>query len=242
MERTSFTYRSVADCWSLALIIGLLLAIGPLFAPIAAVAENHPDVQKPGDPPERFKGMPFQTFLASGDYMTALREHALNYERKYGPCATPEFAGRLNVGRASFATTISDHGVPPQWLEVVKITGCDDPFPRNILVMIVEGELRYFPLLLGKSISRTDAILQRDVVRSVILSERAVAQRSGCSKSDKVRLLSAVLLHQKKSGASTIWEEGWALQNCHGRKLLKIHFKTSPEGGTDFVIEQHPKN
>ena len=226
----------------MAIIIVVLLAIVRLVAPSPAGAENNQDVRKPSDPPERFRGIPFRNFLASRDYMVALGEYALNYEREYGPCATPEFAGRLNVGRASFATTISDHGVPPQWLEVVKITGCDDPFPRNILVMIVEGELRYFPLLLGKSISRTDAILQRDVVRSVILSERAVAQRSGCSKSDKVRLLSAVLLHQKKSGASTIWEEGWALQNCHGRKLLKIHFKTSPEGGTDFVIEQHPTN
>lgn len=240
MKRAAFPREPVCDSWPRAAIVFVFLAIVGALAPVMARAENNDSVQKPGDPPANFKDMPFLSYLGSADYLTALREHALTYERKYGPCTTPGFAGRLNVGRVSFPTPFPGHGMPPQWLEVVKITGCDTPFPRNILVMIVAGELRYFPLLLGKSISRTDAVLQRDVVRSVIISERATAQRSGCSKSGAVRLLSAVLLSQKKTGEGAIWEEGWTIRTCRGRKLLKIHFRAAPDGGTDFIIQRPP--
>jgi hypothetical protein len=164
----------------------MFLAIS-VIAYLPAVAQNGKTVR--GDPPDKIGGMPFPKFVNSQFYFDELAREVLTYEASVGPCEQPEDVTREQLGRPQIAAEFPNLGFPPQWMEVVSVKGCNMSHERAVLVLYINQKLIYLPLIAGQGLSRFDVILQRDIIRSVISLEKALATRQGCGQSDHVGIV-----------------------------------------------------
>lgn len=224
---------------SLRTMRGILFPV--MLAIAVAVATAQTGHAASGDPPSEIGGMPFAKFINSQFYFTELAREVLAYEAGVGPCAGSDNVSRVQMGRPQVAMEFPKLGFPPQWMEVVKVTGCEPIHNRAVLVLYIDRRLIYLPLVGGSGLSRFDVVLQRDVIRTLVASERVHAQRAGCALSDHIGIISTKITarHEKPDGLH--WEEIWTVTNCQGEKKLTVDFTSSGEGGTDFTIRQPAK-
>ncbi|MDA7946273.1 MAG: hypothetical protein MPJ78_02215 [Hyphomicrobiaceae bacterium] len=213
-----------------------------IFVGVLAVASLATTVfaqeHRPGEPPEHINGEPFRKFVNGHGYFDQLAEEVMQYEARIGACATPEKVERLNAGRPQIPTRFARLGIPPQWMEVLKVTGCGKPVERAVLVLYIEKKLLFLPLVAGNALSRFDVVLQRDVVKTLIPVERVLAIRSGCSGKDSIRILDTHTLSKVSIKGGLAWEEEWRLTNCKGAKSVRVSYSSRKDGETTFQIKQ----
>lgn len=123
-------------------------------------------------------------------------------------------------------------------MEILKVSGCDKPVERAVLVLYANKKLVILPLINGKALSRLDVILQRDVITTLVTTERILATRLGCRPDAPVRILDTRTLSNTVTEGGLAWEEEWRLANCKGEKRVKVSYRSRMGGGTDFTIEQ----
>ncbi len=209
---------------------------------LAAAAAGQAAKTAPGDPPADIGSIPFNKFVNSQFYFNELAREVLAYEAGVGPCAGSDNVTRIRIGRPQIAMEFPKLGFPPQWMEIVAVTGCESPHNRAVLVLYVDRKLIYLPLVGGSGLSRFDVILQQDVIRTVISAERVHARRAGCKPADHIGIVSTRALTRQEQAEGVHWEEIWTVINCKGEKQLTIGFTSSSGGGTDFTIRQPGKN
>ena len=192
----------------------------------------------PGEPPEEIDGKLFREYANSHEYFDRLAQATMRYEMKIGPCATPKEVVRIRAGRPQIPSRIPKLGIPPQWMEVLKVSGCEKPVIRPVLVVYANKKLIIAPLISGEGLSRFDVILQRDVIATLMTTEHVLAKRAGCSGDAAVRILNTRMLSKKTVEAGLVWEEEWQLANCKGEKRVKIGYEYHDNRGTDFTISQ----
>jgi len=192
----------------------------------------------PGDPPKEINGVPFRKYANSHAYFDELAKEAMQYEAQLGSCAKPEKVERLNAGRPQILTKFPRLGTPPQWMEVLRITGCEEPVERAVLVFYINGKTVFLPLVSGNALSRFDVVLQRDVIKTLIPVERVLGIRAGCARDAVVRILDTKTVSKKEIEGGLAWEEEWELANCNGGKRVRVSFSSGKDDGTSFQINQ----
>lgn len=216
----------------------ILVATILVFAVVAARGQAAKPA--PGDPPSDIGGIPFAKFVNSQFYFIELAKEVLAYEAGTGPCSGSDNVIRKQIGRPQIAMEIPELGSPPQWMEIVEVTGCERPHDRAVLVLYVNRKLIYLPLVGGSGLSRFDVILQRDVIRTLMSTEQVHALKAGCKPADHIGIVSTKALTRQAEGV--YWEEVWKVVNCKGEKELTVGFTPSTGGGTDFTIRPTGKN
>lgn len=192
----------------------------------------------PGEPPKEINGQPFRKYVNSHAYFDEMAKEAMQYEALLGSCGTPEKVDRLNAGRPQILTKLPQLGTPPQWMEVLRISGCEEPVKRAVLVLYVNRMPLFLPLVSGNGLSRYDVILQRDVIKALIPVERALGVRAGCPKDAAVRILNTKTLSKKEIEGGLTWEEEWQLSTCKGEKRVRVSYTSQEGSGTRFQIRQ----
>ncbi|MEM7621421.1 MAG: hypothetical protein AAF228_13425 [Pseudomonadota bacterium] len=188
--------------------------------------------------PKDVAGLPIHSFLHSKAYKHVLEKNIIAYEKKFGPCASPRFAGRVDVARSKIPKSFPEAGLIPQWIEIIKIEGCDKPFNRFVLVGVINDVPTFHPMLSGNALSLLDMVVEKDVLATLMESEHKHASISGCQKADMIRIHDAQLLSHKQEGETLYWNEVWHISNCKDFKKLTIRFETNPRTGTQFSIHQ----
>jgi len=223
----------------------LMTMRGFLFSVMLAIAatgvSGHIACAAPGDPPVEIGGMPFAKFINSQFYFTELAREVLAYEAGVGPCTGSDNVSRVQMGRPQIAMEFPKLGFPPQWMEVVQVSGCEPIHDRAVLVLYVDRRLIYLPLIGGSGLSRFDAVLQRDVIGALVAAERVHAQRAGCALRDHIGIVTTKVIARVEKADGLYWEEIWTIANCRGEKELTVGFAPSSSGGTDFTIRQPEK-
>ncbi|MEM7427959.1 MAG: hypothetical protein AAF441_17845 [Pseudomonadota bacterium] len=206
---------------------------GTIAATCALAVTTHasPSHAKPGDPPQTVNGMSLNDYLGSEGYWTGLKSYVLKYERVLGPCPTPKFERRIKAVPARQAIAVPGAGVPPQWYEILEIKGCSSPFKRMVFTALVKGRVMHRAMLSGGS--KTDPVLQWDVLKALVPHQRSSAEKAGCTPGSPVRLLGAKLV---PGGNATRWSEIWGVADCTGIRELKLSFTTSAAGGTVWKL------
>ena len=134
--------------------------------------------------------------------------------------------------------SIPDFGFVPQWIEIVKIGGCEHNHELNILIALIDGAPRFFPLLPGNGLSLLDFTVSQDVMTTLINFEKSHALTVGCKKNDPIRIHQIRLQTYKKERDDIIWNEVWDISNCKAHKSLTVYFTANPVSGTHFTIHQ----
>ncbi len=214
-------------------LTSLFLLAASAIAVVATAQDRHP-----GDPPDEISGEPFREFVNGHVYFDELAREAMQYEAQVGACATPEKVERLNAGRPQILTKLPRLGTPPQWMEILKVSGCEKPIERAVLVLYIERKLVFLPLVAGNALSRFDVLLQRDVIKTLIRVERALAVRAGCNGKDSIRIVDTKTLSKQSIEGGLAWEEQWHLANCKGAKSVLVSYSSAKTGGTTFQIKQ----
>ena len=208
------------------------------FAALGAGGFANAQKTYPGDPPKEVNGQPFRKYVNSHAYFDEMAKETMQYEALLGRCGTPEKVDRLSAGRPQIPTKLPQLGTPPQWMEVLKISGCDEPVTRAVLVLYVNRTPLFLPLVTGNGLSRYDVVLQRDVIKALIPVERALGVRAGCPKDAAVRILDTKTLSKKEIEDGLTWEEEWQIATCKGQKRVRISYTSQQGSGTRFQIRQ----
>ncbi len=221
-------------------------AICLVFLAFSAQARSaQPDSQIPTENsnvlPAHIGGVPFSNFLRSRSYLRILKNNALSHERAYGMCSTPVFQGRVETGRPQAPRSLPVFGIVPQWIEVVEIGGCKTTHQLHVLIALVDGAPRFYPLLPGDGLSLLDFTITNDVMSTLIEFEKSHALTAGCKKTDPIRIHRIRLVNYKKDDENIVWNEIWDIANCKTRKSLTVNFTANPTIGTRFTIHQ-PKS
>ncbi len=188
--------------------------------------------------PSRVNGLPTQEYLQSSTYIETLKKTVLDYETVYGACSTPKFKARVNIGIPQNPWSLPEIGIAPQWIEVIRISGCKDTYLRNVLVVALERGTKLFPLISGNALSLVDFTLQQDVINTLIASENITAKNLGCKNEDRIRIFTTKMMSYEHKEEIIHWNEIWTISNCKEHKELTLEFKMSPITGTEFTIHQ----
>lgn len=192
--------------------------------------------------PKEVAGFPIENFLQTKSYLKVLQNSVIDFEKRVGACETPVFSGRIDIALPQIARAFPEVGVVPQWLEIIEVAGCEQPFQRYVLVGIVDDAPKFYPLFTGNALSALDMVVENDVLKTLLASEKKHAVAAGCDVQDAIRVHTTTLLSHKQNDDTLAWTEAWHIANCKGQKTLTIEFETNPEMGTRFAIHQPEKS
>lgn len=188
----------------------------------------------PGAPPASVGGMTLSNYLGSHTYWSQLKSFVIQYESALGPCRTPLLNKRQRAAPAKHPVNVPNFGIPPQWIEVLDIEGCEQTFTREIATMMIDGKPRFMPFLRGNSMA--DPFLQIDVLRTLMPLARSEASKAQCHHANDVRIIEAKLINRRRGNEHLIWSEEWHVENCHGVHAYNVKFNQKAGQGTTFSI------
>jgi len=187
--------------------------------------------------PDRIKGTPAARFLSSAGYLKGLADYVLKYERAVGACATATRVRRLRSVHIARPVVIPKVGLRPQWIEMVEVAGCKARFVRPVFTVLFAGD-RIAHVALLRGTSRTDPVLQWDIIRPLLAHARASAAKSGCKGNSLARLLGAKFAGKTAGAKGAGWREIWAVSDCRGVHEYAVSLRPSPGGGTDWSLKR----
>ncbi len=200
------------------------------------VSQSWTPERSDGLPPQSVNGMSLNDYLGSREYWRQLQQFTETFERALGPCPTPQMNRRHKAVPAKQAVRVPGVGVPPQWVEILDIEGCRDPFRRGVFVFLINGHPKFMPMLHGTA--RSDPFLQVDVIRTLLPAARAKATQMSCSNGNDVRLLGAKFNSEQLSQSGMRWSETWRVADCHGSHDYEVRFHQRSGKGTSFSISE----
>lgn len=208
----------------------LLILTISLVTAASTVAEE----KAPPGPPPFVNGIPFPKFIETNGYRDSLRKSIVKFERDFGACTLAMVSARRTVVVPKKPVNFPDHGQVPQWIEVMDMKGCGKAFLRGVLVAQLGDSFKFFPLVHGSGIS--GVLEQWDVIETLIPAQKSIAEKAGCGKEDKVKILAHDLIGKKTEETGRAWKEAWKLETCKGPKTVKIAFRKDASGATTFQI------
>lgn len=125
----------------------------------------------------------------------------------------------------------------PVLVEHLQVTGCGRTTEQNVLVARqASGDWLGIPLLPGQS--RTDPVLQMDVLRAAMKVAASSPPAVVCSPEEQARTVhSEEVKVVAAPNAKGIWVERWPLRLCGSDRPLTITFTpAATAGATDFNV------
>lgn len=215
-------------CWRTdpATFLLALLLIGS--APGAAIAQG--DAVDPLVGEQRLSDL-----VRSKAYLDGLATYLTGYETWLGPCPSPRVSKPVRT--LVLQRTIRFPGVAsptqPQWVSVVRISGCARPYERAVYATVSDGKPVFHANLIGTT--RADPALQERALKALVNVEKLAAQKAGCQSTHPVRILTTAFDSEAQSEYGKSWQETWTIANCRGVKRVPLRF--TPDHGGALTIE-----
>jgi hypothetical protein len=215
-------------------------------APAAPNAELPDPAEKPGeitpgnpsaDQIPTVDGKPLQSIINDKDYIEQLVRYLIGYETWIHMCADAEPEERLRtlvVGEPQQMPGIDDLN-SPQWLEVIRVRGCDRTYERLIYATYHDGKPVFHAQLAGSS--KTGPRLQHETLTALRRRETERAHAAGCERADSARVIAAELDKAWPQAADGRWREVWTVHSCKGASDVPVQFQTGPDGTVTFRFE-----
>lgn len=173
---------------------------------------------------------PLSKIVKSKQYLDALTTYLTGYETWVGPCPASRISRPLKT--LVLQRTIPFPGVAtplePQWITIVRISGCARPYERAVYATVQNGKFVFYAQLIGTT--RTEPNLQDQTLKAVVESEKQIAIASGCPITQPVRILTATYVSEASSEYGKSWRETWTIINCNGAKQVPITFTPDHTG------------
>ena len=179
-------------------------------------------------------GKSLQTVLNSKSYIDELVRYLIGYETWIYICtdAEPQERVRTLVITEPVALPGVD-GVPsPQWLEVIRIRGCERNYERMVYAAYKDGKPVFHAQIAGNS--KTPPRLQQEAVTALRELESKIAHAAGCDRADRARVLSAELDENWAQASKDRWREVWTVHSCKGTKEVAVVFQSTEDGSVKF--------
>lgn len=183
------------------------------------------------------KNLPLSSLVKTRQYVEDLRRYLIGYETWIGPCPSADPGKRVRTLLLNQTVPLPDAELfdAPQWIEVIRIEGCDRPYERPVYVGVSKGKTVFYARLLGGT--RTTPVLQHKAMTALIAAEKIAAIRSGCQQTQPVRVLTTAFVSETKVEYGTAWNESWTIANCRGLKQIPMRFTPDHTGGISFAFE-----
>lgn len=187
--------------------------------------------------PEQVAGIPFGKYVQSAGYLDSLKRTVKDFEAKFGDCDSAAYDARMQIGQPQVPVSFPNiSGVAPQWIEVVRVEGCEAPYVRGVLVALHDNQVNFYPLLKGNGVS--GVLLQQMVAGKLLLREKDEASNAGCKTADPVRITKHDMVDKTKKSATGDWDEVWHVTNCKGQKYVQVTFKNGADGDAEFSFQE----
>ncbi len=182
-------------------------------------------------------GRRLSAIVASAQYREDLTRYLTGYESWVGPCPDPHISAPIET--LVLQQTIPFPGVPtpiePQWIDIVRVTGCAQPYERPVYATLRDGKTVFFAQLLGST--RAQPYLQDRTVKRLVAEQKQSAIASGCEQTQPVRVLTTAYVSESGSEYGKAWRENWTVANCHGLKQVPVSFKPDHAGRISISFE-----
>ena len=167
---------------------------------------------------------PLSTIVKSKQYLDRLRTYLTGYETWIGPCPAPRVAAphRTLVLQKTIPFPGVDVPQEPQWITMVRISGCARPYERAVYATISDGKPVFYAQLLGST--KAEPNLQDRAVKALIEVEKGAAVASGCPSTQPVRVLTTRFVSEASNEYGKAWQEEWTVANCKGLKRVALRF------------------
>lgn len=182
-------------------------------------------------------GKPLQQILNSKEYVESLVRYLVGYETWIYICtdAQPEERIRTLMVTEPVDLPEIDRVDAPQWLEVVKIRGCNKTYERMVFATYHQGKPVFHAQIAGNS--KTSPRLQHQAVTALRAAASTAAQAEGCDRADRARVLSAELDEAWPKASKSQWREVWVVHACKGTKDVPVVFTSDDSGKITFRFE-----
>ena len=175
-------------------------------------------------------GRRLSTIVASAQYREDLTRYLTGYESWVGPCPAPQISAPIET--LVLQQTIPFPGVPvplqPQWVDIVRITGCAQPYERPVYATLRDGKTVFYAQLLGST--RAQPFLQDRTLKRLVVEQKKAAIASGCEQTQPVRVLTTAYVSESGTEYGNSWRETWTVANCNGLKKVPVQFTPDHSG------------
>jgi hypothetical protein len=175
-------------------------------------------------------------FVATDQYDERLITYLVGYETWIGPCPSPEPVERVT-------TLLTQNSVPlpgepdldaPQWIELLRVTGCDVDYERLVFVSLKDGKPLFHAQLMGST--RASPKLEAETIRTLIETEGGPEGASGCPETFPIRVFSAAFDESFQTEYGAGWRESWLLADCNGTREVEVTFTPDHAGSIGIGI------
>ena len=181
-------------------------------------------------------GQRLSDLVRSKAYLDGLATYLTGYETWLGPCPSPKVSKPVRT--LVLQGTIRFPGVAaptqPQWVSVVRITGCARPYERAVYATVHRGKPVFHANLMGST--RADPALQQRALKALVGAEKLAAEKVGCEATHPVRILTTAFGSEAQSEYGKSWEETWTIANCRGAKRVMLRFTPDHSGAMAIEI------
>lgn len=208
-----------------------LLGLGMQLSPAVQAEEKTEQIA-----PAQVAGIPFNKYVQTSGYLASLQQTINDYEMQFGDCAAAAYDARMQIGQPQKPISFPGKSeTVPQWIEVARVEGCEQPYVRGVLVALLDGNISFHPLLKGNGVS--GIFTQKVVLGKLLEKEKAEAKKAGCAEKDDVRITQHDMVDKSKTVAAGSWDEVWHIKNCKGPKFVQVTFTAKDEGTADFKFQ-----
>ena len=227
-----------------ACLLAAAFLAGSLISPDrAGAASDTADPQPPEAPSTRprptIDGEPLQNILNSKAYIDELVRYLIGYETWIYICADARPQERVRTMVISDPVELPgvDLDETPQWLEVVRVHGCNRDYERMIYASYRDGKPVFHAKVAGDT--RTTPRVQHEAVTALRDAASAFAVTQGCPRSHRARVVSARSDTAWPETSDTRWREIWVVSTCKGTRDVPVTFSDDGASGVTFsyVIE-----
>lgn len=175
-------------------------------------------------------GQALQKILNSEDYLERLVRYLIGYETWIGICTDAEPEQRLRTMMITEPVRLPgiDGISTPQWLEVIRLKGCNRSYERMIYAAYHNGKPVFHAQLPGST--RTAPQLQHETLTALRARETERAHQAGCERADSARILAAELDTGWTGDTDREWREVWVVHSCKGVKKVPVTFGPDADG------------
>ncbi len=182
-------------------------------------------------------GRRLSAIVASAQYREDLTRYLTGYESWVGPCPAPQISAPIET--LVLQQTIPFPGVPapvePQWVVIVKVSGCTQAYERPVYATLRDGKTVFFAQLLGST--RAQPNLQDRTLKRLVTEQKKAAIASGCEQTQPVRVLTTKYVSERGTEYGSAWRETWTIANCNGLKKVPVQFTPDHTGGIKVSFE-----
>ena len=195
-----------------------------------------PDYPKPAQD-ATVDGKPLQAVLNDKDYLDQLVRYVIGYDTWIHNFSDAEPEERLRTLMISEPLHMPgiDGVSTPQWLEVIRVRGCNRTYKRLVYATYHNGKPVFHAQIAGST--KTAPLVQHQTVTALRNHETLRAHAAGCDRAHKARVTAANLDEDWSASTATQWREIWTVQSCRGVTEMPVYFRVDESGGVTFRFQ-----